>query len=479
MKRFTAILLGLAMAGSILGQGTFTIRRPVEGQTVRETVDIRIPRNSVPGGGYLGIWVNGKFLEATVPELSGGDYLYRLDTKARKIADGPAKIEVVLYVDFNDRPRVVNRSSVNVKVDNAASIRVGAEGLRLRYEFSPGMEKVYRVENRVSFATITDQQNRAGGRAAELPIEAERFRYLYAVDNVFRDGGQTTGMVRAQMLPLPGLDYVRVTTESSQQPRRYSRDQLAPLYMRLTDTGREIFGAVPLYVPMAGSSFSFSTLDLYALIPLPVLPSRPVRPGDSWQSPFQGSTLDISRVFETKRLTSSFPARGTLEGIEWEGGRRTARIRNSIEFGASSEEGRMLQTQGRAFADDKITLNELVWFDIDRGVVTKLERDITIDRKLDGAQAGGGAPGGTTGPNNGGGRPGEGNMGERRRGGPPGGQPDMFFQFQDDEGGQRGMGGARGGGGGFGRGQRRGAGQSQPQAQFVRIRTQTIMTLER
>ena len=96
MKKFVAVAFALLAAGAALAQGTFTIRRPVEGSTVREIVTLRIPKNSIPEGGYLGILVNGKFLEAVAPSVDGNDYIYKLDTKRRGIADGTVNIEAVL-----------------------------------------------------------------------------------------------------------------------------------------------------------------------------------------------------------------------------------------------------------------------------------------------------------------------------------------------------------------------------------------------
>lgn len=489
MTRLTATIIGLALAGLTLAQGTFTIRQPVEGQTVRETVAIRIPRNSVPDGGYVGILVNGKFIEAALPLVEGRDYVYRLDTKARGIADGRLKLEAVLYVDYNEKPRVVNRSSVNVRLDNRTSIQVPATGLRLRYKFAPGVERFYQVDNRVSFSTISDRQNRAGGRAAELPLDAEQFRYVYAVENTKRSGAGIEGLIRMQPLPKAGRDEIYVTTADDPQPRRFDSRSLASIYMQVTDTGREIFGGPGLYVPMQGSSGTIGGYDLYAIIPLPVLPSKPVKVGESWQAPFLADNFTPATAYTNDRLTLPYPARGTFEGLEYEGGRRTAKIRNTIALGTTSTEGRLLQQQGRAFSDDKIELNELIWFDIDRGVITKLERNVTIDRKVENASgiagSGGNAPraggpprGGFDDENMGGGGP-------ARGGGGPGPAKGGFWQ----KAGMPGLGGGQPGGNdqgnqggpqrGFGGRQGRGQNNTAGQPQFVRIRLQLILTLER
>ena len=58
-----------------------------DGAKVREDVRILIPKNSVPKTGYVGIFLDGKFLEAVVPNLSGRYYEYMLDTKAKGISE--------------------------------------------------------------------------------------------------------------------------------------------------------------------------------------------------------------------------------------------------------------------------------------------------------------------------------------------------------------------------------------------------------
>src|SRR5690242_1926742 len=123
MKRIIVLALAALVTTCAWAQGTFTIRRPVEGSTVREVVKVRIPKNSIPDGGYIGVFVNGKFVEAALPDIEGEDYVYKFKSQAKDAngqalyEDGPAKIEVVLYVDVNGKPQVVNRSSVNVNVD--------------------------------------------------------------------------------------------------------------------------------------------------------------------------------------------------------------------------------------------------------------------------------------------------------------------------------------------------------------------------
>src|SRR4051812_17101339 len=117
MKRMLVSLTAIAGAGIAAAQsGTapFTIVRPLDGSKVRENVHILFPKNSIPDGGYVGIFVNGKFIEATIPQ-PGAKYLdYTLNTKGLDLPDGPLNIETLLYVDFAEKPKVFDKSSISV-----------------------------------------------------------------------------------------------------------------------------------------------------------------------------------------------------------------------------------------------------------------------------------------------------------------------------------------------------------------------------
>ncbi len=496
MRRLIGIVVGLSIVGASFAQGTFTIRRPADGSVVRETVAIRIPKNSVPSTGYVGFWVNGKFLEASVPDVVDNDYVFKLDTKKYKIPDGKMTLEAVLYVDYQEAPKIVNRSSVEVILDNASSIRVPPGGFKLRYKFKPLTELIYDAEFRTVVSTLSEAEMRRGGRPAELPLDPEKFRMLYSIESASPDAA----LIRMQAMPNPGKDYVRVTLGSDAEQKKYPASELAPIYMKISNTGKEIFGAAPIYVPMMGSSGEGNVEALFADFPLPVLPPKPVKPGDFWAGTFNNGYIDIDNIFESNRFSLAFPARGTVEGIEWQNGIPCAKLRNTIAVGTTSPEGKKLQAMGRAFADDKIELDETVWFALDRGIAVKIVRNMKIDRKVEGGSgtgmgsgpagnAGAGSPGTPGAGKNGGkgGAVGSGMILPPKDSGAPGGN----FQITPGGGGKGGnQGGAgsrslgappRSGGaggqnrGGFGGG---GRGGSSGGAQYVRIVMQQVLTIQ-
>lgn len=473
-------LVALVVTGA-LAQGTFTIRKPIEGSVVRETVTIRIPKNSVPDTGYVGFFVDGKFLEAVKPDIQGNDYIYRLNTKARAIPDGKANIEAVLYIDLEDGTRIANRSSINVIVDNSKSIKTPRGGFKLRYKFTPGVEWVYSVQREISYATSSGR----GARAAEQTINDQKFRLLFAIDNAYKTSGGRDGLLRIQALPLKGKNYLYYSLAGSEGPQRWDISELAPIYMRLTSTGREVFGSIPFTVPMMGEASNSSFSDLVLTAPLPVLPSKGVKVGDPWQAAWQRGSFPHESPFEGGKLTASMPARGELKAIEWEMGVPCARIENTISAGG-------------------VSLKETYWFALNRGVIMKAVQEYSIEQKLgsgqslsdllgemggsrSGANAGsGGAPGMSGSSGGGSGGPTRGGVGS---GGDDGGGGDFIRQGQNgsrgmyqkgggmvapESGGrQQGRPGGRGFGGG--RGAPRGGASDQPVKVTIRLRQTMIL----
>jgi len=504
MRRCMAVVLGLLMIGLAMAQAPFNIVRPLNDSKVREKVHILIPKGSVPESGYVGVFVGGKFVEATMFQENGKYLEYVLDTKARGIPDGKLTIELVLYVEYTTGAKIQDRSSIDVTVSNSASIKVPADGFKLRYRFRPGSVYTYNVLNKVDVSTLTEAQNKLGGRAAELPVDSESIRLQYAIDNAYSNGD---GLVRIQPLPQKGKDFAVLTTDDDLQPTKYMDFEMAPIYMRVTSTGLEVFGSAPMYIPLDGTQGAGAYTDLYVDDPLPTLPAKLVSPGDSWQSRFQTGALDMDKIHEVKKVSESDLARGEFVGVEWENGYPCAKLQNSLKIEKKSNEGKRLAKLGSAFTDPKISIEETIWFAIDQGVVVKKLYNVIVEGKIAAATTGnyGGNTAGTPGP-----------MGGPMTGGPMsgpmsgpmgGGSVDyiindpLILHFTQGRGGA-GMPGGRMGGGrpagtgqgiggppsgytpykGMGTGPGTGTGRSgyqAPQARYIRILIQKVSVLEK
>lgn len=376
MKRLLSSLIALALIGAALAQAPFTIVRPADGSKVREEVHILFPKNSIPDGGYIGIFVNGNFIEATIPR-TGSKYLeYILDTKALGLADGPLNVEAVLYVNFEEKPRIVDRSSIQVTLANKASISVPEDGFKLRYHWQAGREWSYRWDNSVSYSTISEAQARLGGHAAELPVESYSAQLIYAMDNVYSDGD---ALVRMQPAPPKGKRTVVLPVNDNPEPKMFFDYQMAPLYMRLRPTGLEVYGALPVYFPFEGQSGVWKSDELYASLPLPTLPTKAIRPGDSWGTQFQIPLLEnLDEINVRNSVMDKIPARGEFEGVEWEMGYPCAKIHKTLSVGTGGGIG------ANKIKNNAQSIDETFWFALDRGVVVKLIRTMVIDKELNG-----------------------------------------------------------------------------------------------
>lgn len=486
MKKFIVAAVAMSLVAVSYSQGTFTIRRPADGSTVREVVSVRIPRGGIKESQYVGIFVNGKFFEAVAPfgpsDFDKNDFVYKLDTKKNLIPDGKLNIKCVLYGDLGDTATMIQESSVDLVLDNRTSIKPPEGGFRLRYSLLPGREYIYRSELRQDISTISEAQLRLGGRAAELSGEPMIFRFLYAVDNAYVSKSGREGLVRMQILPKEGKDYAILQTIVDPEPKRYYQNDMYPIYMRITDTGREVFGGFPIYVPIEGTSGFEPKANVFGMLPLPVLPSAGRKQGESWNATMMADTIeDLSKLHTLEKLTVPIPARGTLESIEWERGQRCARIRYKLTTGNNQLGGTQDQEQ-------------VVWFSLDKGMPIKIELSFTRSRRITETVAtnsgGGGAGGSQPGRN----RPSAGAQGSGGQGSgsagaglatgpnktgtlnqdvPPGGS--------EEGGGPAGRGGGRQGApgrGGFGGGGNTGGGGGGNRTRIIRQRTQIVMILE-
>ena len=421
MKRWIGSIVLMGVAGAAFAQGPFTIARPADGSRVREKVRVLIPKGSIPPGGYVGVFLNDKFLEAVVPPLQGKYYVYTLDTKGRGLTDTAAgqsdKLEFILYAEADDKARVVDRTSVNIRISNYSNIPVPNRGLNLRYKFVPGNELVYNLSQRVSINSATEDQLNRGAKAGTVgESEGEKLRLSYTVVNSYPGGD---GLLRLQPLPRKGKDYADYTVDPSAGAQRYYSSEMDSIYMRVTSTGREVFGALPPYVPMTGTSGPVQNNSLYAAFPLPSLPEKSVRPGDSWPSRFQRGAINLTEKYDSNSIVANYPARGEFVRVEWERSHPCAVIRNVIEAGTKTADAKKLAGANAEAADDKIGVSETIWFAMDTRQILKIVRDVTIDRKADvttpgmGGGYGGGMPGmGMPGAPAGMGRPGGGGGGK-------------------------------------------------------------------
>ena len=398
MKRFIATICFGVTAALAFCQAPFTIVRPADGSRVREVVHVLIPKESVPPGGYIGIYAEGKFIEATIlpTDHSGKFYVYSLDTQARKLADGPLTIEAVLFENFEDTPRIINRSSVTVTLQNSAANFMPQDGAYLRYAWPSGRKYVYTVYMRNQIEEGSNAQSSLGGRPTSQSADFQTFRYLYEVDNHYPNGD---GLVRQQILPLKNHNRIFLATSGSTQPQYYNPDDANAVYLHLTDTGMQRWGAVPLGVPFSGAGASGTQTDLYGVLTLPSLPFERVHPGSSWASRFQDGAVNLADPYSQNSVVQHFPMRGEFVGVEWMMGHPCVHVRNTIAVGELSDEAKKAMakhangTLGNV-PGNKVSLTQDYWFALDDHEVVKIHTVVTTQEKASFmSNFGGGAPG--------------------------------------------------------------------------------------
>lgn len=485
-----------------MAQSSFTIVRPADGSKVREKVRVLIPKNSVDSNSYIGVFLNGKFVQATMPPVEGNYRVYTLDTKSpigsvpefrNGIPDGEMKLELVKY-EGGDAPRIVDRSSVSITVGNHMNVNIPAGGIHLRYAFKPGERFVYHIYEKETLETLSGLGNQNGGHPAQFPTNLLDYRLLYAVDNTYGNGD---ALLRTQNLPNKGKDYAMLQIEGEPDPRQIFDYQMMPVYMRINSVGRPSFGAVPEYFGFSSGGATEGGEYVYGADPLPVLPQKAVAPGSNWNAVFEFPIIQAGQpISDIDQVTAPFDMRGDFIDAEWEMGHPCAKIRNSIAAGSTSIAEKQLQKQGMSFSGDKIALDETIYFALDTHKIVKIIRSITLDRKMEvqdngamGNNMGSGpsGPGGGSGPRmagaagaggGGGGKSSTANQTLPNRqgkngqfGGPPAGS------VPHGPPGSAGQGPGPGSFGGGSRGQRSG-GTVSPRTQYLRIRHEETMILE-
>jgi hypothetical protein len=379
--RLFAAAAAFLLAGAMAAQAPFTIVRPVEGARVREVIKIHIPEKSVPEGGYIAIYVNGSFIEATVPQAKEGMYEYLLDSKKRGLKDGPIKIEVVLH----GPTAILDRSSVNVTLANEGQIDVPAEGVHLRYRFREGSSWLYKVHSQVSLLSISEEEEKRGATAAEQMLVDDEFDLLYSIDNVYPSGN---GLLRTSGVPDESgmLVFQEMGTDNM---TTVQDEDLSPWYVEMTPYGEALSGGGYGWINPLGGSGTIGTAQTFMFLPLPRLPREAESTGNKWSSPVEFPTdYRTSQSGGTWTPTLPLPAEVTLVAFEWEQGHPCAHIQYKFAKGKVGD-GKPLQVRGASAEQAEASLLQDVWFATDLGTVVRSDATLTIEYQS-GADTGGG-----------------------------------------------------------------------------------------
>lgn len=417
LRRLLAVAAGVALLGLVgdragaQNEAPFTIRRPPDGATVREKVRVQIPRASIPEGGYIAFYIDGQFHVAVTPpaadRIKPGDlYTFIWDTKKpMKVKgspkpvvpeDGEHTIEARLYVpkaSAQGGSELKETSAVQVKLANRA---IGDPGpIRLRYRYSNGDTRIYNRTGDTSIVVGLTQGLRGTG---DQELVSQRSQIQLSVEDVYAQG---SAIVRNKLKSL--------RVRQGGQETFYPAEQLPKsLYQELDPFGRVLY---------QNDTFSFDQfaqlgVPVSTTIDLPILPLQPVKVGDTWTT--DNVKLDIPGTPPDKqpkvRVTSTF------EGVEWEGGYPTAKIRQTFDSNRGGLKEKSITFGTIQIDDPQLKFERDIYIAYRSGRLIKMVRTLEVTGKTSQsvAPSAGAAPGMMMG----GGMPGM--MGGMMSGPPPG-----------------------------------------------------------
>lgn len=374
MKRAAIGLLMLWSAAAV-AQAPFTIVRPQDGARVREVVQIRFPIRSVPQGGFIGVSINGKFVEAVAPaaldtDRERGHYIYRWDTKRLNVPDGEHTIELTLYSnpEGGSDARVLGRSSVRLRVEN--EIKVPAEGIFLRYRWTPG--KTYRYSLKGVIKEINEIQY-SGLTPEETILTDITFKGDLSVLD-FRNG---LGLISWTLVP-PAIQI------TGGQAEVINSDRTAPVYQEVETTGRVRYQVSRVTDSQQAEAYYYWVADL------PLLPPRRYKPGDRWSA-----TISLNsplRSGQASEIGEQIPVAARLERFEWEQGYKCAKIVYELTGNIPIT----LNLGGLQLEKPKSITRREVYFAYDIGQVIRVKTTLQLEGRVRQEQFGGGfgSPGG-------------------------------------------------------------------------------------
>lgn len=356
------IFVVVGTATLALAQGTpFTILRPADSAIVRERVRIEVPRASIPQGGYIGIYIDGKFLTSLAPRQDDKEprLRYIWDTKVpiadpsiqkpEPIQDGEHTIMVVLY---DPDGRAIDRSEVRVQVANREGVDLPTIGTRLQYRFRLGENVNYKQHDEVILqAGQTGAEITGGVTGEQVAYEADTFFNLFIYD-------------------IRGSDFIIRQRANKQNVLAYNQ----PVYT----LGEEMFRAVLQFFTPLGNVI-YQNVDtandpyVFRVMVLPILPELRVKPGDTWSSWVRILLPDMPVERARKVL-----AQNKLEGVEWEGGYPTVRVSQTYEGTLSGT----LEFSNYVLENPKVKLNRTLWFAFNAGRLVRSETTVEIEGQV-------------------------------------------------------------------------------------------------
>jgi hypothetical protein len=306
---FAAVILLLGAACC----GAFQLLSPTDGEAVRESVKIQAPASVVPDSGFISVLIGDPGAEKFVVAISrdaakldsAGDLSFYWDSKSPYYESGdPMKPHYfkdgrypMTVQAFDATGKVTDTATTTVELKNRVPRTNPAPGVSLANALAFGQVNNYRVHCDVSVFEVV---NRIGlplfggmGLSGELVV-------IQSVEDA-RPGGEYLVRLRE--------DENAWVSAYGVKKYIYADQEFKPQLYRLIDK----YGKV-ITDNMFAKQAKYQIMDV-----LPVLPTQPVKEGDSWPD---GMTLKIDGITPLIKLKGS----AMLDSFEWESGRECAKI---------------------------------------------------------------------------------------------------------------------------------------------------------
>jgi hypothetical protein len=294
----SAILAGMISAAN----AEIQLVKPVDGSTVRETVNILVPVSSIPPSGFVAYTIDGIFKAAMATKTPDGEsFIYKWDTKAldislpaneQRVREGQHTI-MVQACDAGGKV-VGPQRQVTVYVKNQLNADMPSSGLKLRYRMKPGSKDKY------------------------------AFRYVLNIKSI---AGKTDGA--DYLKDIEGAEGAIIRSVEDAMDDDSSLIQITPSgTLRTLSAGRSIpvtLNETPYYCVQDGTghadySIKSSQSGQAVSLNLPILPAGKVKIGTTWRS--------RETVFKDilSGVSVDLPLSNKLESLEWEKGYPCAKI---------------------------------------------------------------------------------------------------------------------------------------------------------
>ena len=370
------IAIGLAVCSLTLGtllslspaqaQTSFTIRRPKDGLTVKETQRVEIPRASIPAGGFVGFYIDDKFVVAIAPqevEENGAEkpFTYVWDTKGTDISDGEHTLMAVLFSPLaggaNDASTETGRSSVKVNVAN--KLQDAPKSILLKYKYREGDNLEYDRSGKLQLVA----EGSLNGKSNDTDMASIKSKLLLAVEDARYDASRhnTLYLLRNKLTKLSVLN--------GGQEVEFDPSQLSTsMYQEMQPNGYVSYETGAL---SGLGEYTALGLPVNNTLELPLLPAYEVTVGGSW--PTSGQRLDIPGL--PPALQPRVELQNKLVDFEWEGGRKTAKIHQTYTGYLKQPS---IQVGGIEVLKPQVVYSRDIYIAYGSGQLVKMSRNLTI-----------------------------------------------------------------------------------------------------